>query len=188
MSACEEFMQIHDQKKHPSHGVEGWLWPFVVVVVGDKLCFCFGLIGVKWRQEEHSHVQGSCDGLCPCWYIAHQCVIPSMVALGHYTCGQESPGRAWGLGSYSVPVWSRLTERRFEARAHPANMGSFGSQGWRSISIFNLKSRKRDWAECKDLGAADPWKLVSHQPESVFFHFVLLTVGQARTYKLVESF
>lgn len=71
-------------------------------------------------------------------------VCDSMVALGHYTCGQESPGRAWGLGSYSVPVWSRLTERRFEARAHPANMGSFGSQGWRSIAIFNLKSRKRD--------------------------------------------
>lgn len=37
--AYEESMQIHDQKKHPSHCVEGQLWPFVAVVVGNELYF-----------------------------------------------------------------------------------------------------------------------------------------------------
>lgn len=40
----------------------------------------------------------------------------------------------------------------------------------------------------KELGAADHWKLVSHQPTSIFFHFVLLIVGHAQPYKLQNDF
>lgn len=39
MLTYEESMQTRDQKRHPSHDVEGRLWPFVAVVVGDEPCF-----------------------------------------------------------------------------------------------------------------------------------------------------